>query len=200
MKNIRLVILAFAVLFCMSNAVPQTNIPNLNQRVNDFTNTLSFQEWQEIDHLLKSYEDTASTQMVVLMVNSLEGENIEKYSSKKFNENNIGQALKNKGVLLVIAKQDNKIKIEVGYGLKDVITDDVSSQIIQNEIRPYVTANNYFGGIVTGSDAIIRAAAGDYTINKHDNMKLLMIIIGAAILIIAVAAVIMFLRKKKKSK
>ncbi len=162
MKNLRWVILVFVVLAYISYAIPQTNFPKLNQRVNDFTNTLSFQEWQEVDRLLKSYEDTTSTQVVVLMVNTLDGESIEEYANKTFALNKIGQAKKDNGVLLVIAKQDHKVRIEVGYGLEGALTDAISAQIIDKEIRPHFRADNYFGGIVTGVDAIIRTTRGEY--------------------------------------
>ena len=162
MKNLRWVILALIIAVCTSFVVAEIKLPELKQRVNDFTNTLSFQEWQEIDHLLKSYEDTTSTQVVVLMINSLEGESLEDYANKTFNLNKIGQAKKNNGVLLLIAKQDHKIKIEVGYGLEGALTDALTSQIIRNEIHPYFKAENYFGGIITGVDAIIRTTKGEY--------------------------------------
>ncbi len=100
------------------------------------------------------------------MVNSLEGESIEEYTNKTFSLNKIGQAKKDNGVLLVIAKQDHAMRIEVGYGLEGVLTDALTSQIIRREITPYFKASNYFGGIVTGVDAIIRAAAGEYHVDK----------------------------------
>ncbi len=162
MKNLRWVVLALIISICTSFIVAQTNIPKLNQRVTDFTNTLGFQEWQSLEQLLKSYEDTSSTQIVVLMVNSLDGESIEDYANKTFEVNQIGQAKKDNGVLLVIAKQDHEVRIEVGYGLEGALTDAVSSQIIRQEILPHFKADNYFGGIATGVDAIIRATAGEY--------------------------------------
>ena len=162
MKNLKYAVLFVTLVMCIYTVTAGTNFPKLDQRVNDFTNTLSFQEWQEIDRLLKSYEDTTSTQVVVLMVNSLDGESIEEYANKTFALNKIGQAKKDNGVLLVIAKQDHKIRIEVGYGLEGALTDAVSSQIIRQEILPHFKADNYFGGIVTGVDAIIRTTKGEY--------------------------------------
>jgi uncharacterized protein len=195
MKNLHLIILTFVVLTNISFAASQTNIPTLNQRVNDFTNTLGFQEWQEIDRLLKSYEDTTSTQVVILMINSLEGESIEEYANKTFALNKIGQAKKDNGVLLLIVKKDQQVKIEVGYGLKGALTDAITSQIIRNEILPHFKVDNYFGGIVTGVDAIVRAKIGDYQLNKNNNITLSIVII-AAILIIAIG--VFLLRKKNK--
>jgi uncharacterized protein len=169
MKNLRWVILTLVIAVCTSSLAAQIKYPELKQRVNDFTNTLSFQEWQEVERLLKSYEDTTSTQVVVLMINTLDGESIEEYANKTFALNKIGQAKKDNGVLLVIAKEDRKIKIEVGYGLEGALTDAVSSQIIRQEILPLFKADNYFGGIVTGVDAIIRTTKGEYQADNKGN-------------------------------
>lgn len=166
MKNFRCVALMLMIIFCSVYANTETKIPKLEQRISDFTNTLSFQEWQQLDLLLKSFEDSTSTQVVILMINSLEGESIEDYANKTFTENKIGKAKKDNGVLLVIAKQDHKMRIEVGYGLEGALTDALSSQIIRQEITPYFKADNYFGGIVTGVDAIMRATAGEYHANS----------------------------------
>jgi uncharacterized protein len=169
MKNFRWAVIAFVIVLCSAYTAGETKIPKLEQRVSDFTNTLSFQEWQQLDHLLKSYEDSTSTQVVVLMVNSLEGESIEEYANKTFSLNKIGQTKKDNGVLLVIAKQDHAMRIEVGYGLEGVLTDALTSQIIRLEITPYFKADNYFGGIVTGVDAIMRAATGEYHADGKGN-------------------------------
>ena len=162
MKNFRWVVLLCVVGWYSTFAAAEAKIPKLEQRVSDFTNTLSFQEWQQLDHLLKSFDDSTSTQVVVLMINSLEGESIEEYANKTFSTNKIGQAKKDNGVLVVIAKQEHAIRIEVGYGLEGVLTDAVTSQIIRQEITPYFKADNYFGGIVNGVDVVMRAAAGEY--------------------------------------
>jgi uncharacterized protein len=156
----------FILIFGMTTFVPflmaQTKIDTLKQRVNDFTNTLSFQEWQTLERELKSYEDSTSTQIVVLMINSLNGESIEEFANETFKANKIGQAEKDNGVLLVISKQDHEVKIEVGDGLEGVLTDAISSQIIRDEIAPYFKSDNYFGGIITGVDAIIRVTKDEY--------------------------------------
>jgi len=162
MKNFRWVVLVLVIVVCSVYTAADTKIPKLEQRISDFTNTLSFQEWQQVDRLLKSFEDSTSTQVVVLMVSSLEGESIEEYANKTFTQNKIGQAKKDNGVLLVIAKQDHAMRIEVGYGLEGTLTDAITSQIIRQEITPYFKSDNYFGGIVTGVDAIMRATAGEY--------------------------------------
>ena len=169
MKNLRWFLLVCVCAVAITHIAAQPKIPELKQRVNDFTNTLGFQEWQEIDRLLKSYEDTTSTQIVVLMINSLEGESIEEYANKTFALNKIGQAKKDNGALLVIAKADHRVRIEVGYGLEGSLTDALCAQIIDKDIRPHFKSNNYFGGIVTGVDAMIRATKGEYQADNKGN-------------------------------
>ena len=166
MKNLRWIVLLLSISCYDLSFAEQTKIPKLDQRVSDFTNTLSFQEWQSLDQLLKNFEDSSSTQIVVLLVNTLEDESIEEYANRTFEVNKIGQAKKDNGVLLVIAKQDRKLRIEVGYGLEGVLTDAVSSQIIRQDILPHFKSGNYFGGIVTGVDAIMRATAGEYKVEN----------------------------------
>ncbi|HVN47883.1 MAG TPA: TPM domain-containing protein [Bacteroidota bacterium] len=163
----------FGILFLLlaigaSAAAADTKIYKVEQRVSDFTNTLSFQEWQALEKMLKEFEDSTSNQLVVLMIPSLEGSDIEEYANKTFSENKIGQAKKNNGVLLLIAKDDHKMRIEVGPGLEGVLTDALSSQIIRNEITPQFRAGNYFAGVVSGVDAIMRATAGEYKAEQKD--------------------------------
>jgi uncharacterized protein len=156
-----------ALVLVSSTIFADETIPQLHQRVTDYTNTLTYQEWRMLEKILKEFEDSTSTQIAVLMVNSLENENIEEYAYKVFHQNQIGQEGKNNGVLLVIAKDNHQMRIEVGYGLEGVLTDAVASRIIRNEIVPNFKEGNYFAGLVTGIDAIMRATAGEY---KADNV------------------------------
>jgi uncharacterized protein len=154
--------LAVGILLAGQNLVAQTEIPRVEQRVNDFTNTLTFNEWKSIENLLKRFEDSTSTQIVVLMVDSLNGQPIEDYAVKVFEKNKIGQAQKDNGVLLVIAKDDRKTKIEVGYGLEGVLTDITCEQIIDREMIPQFKDANFYGGILTGVTSIMSAVGGEY--------------------------------------
>lgn len=154
--------LALATVFVGQNLFAQTAIPQVEQRVNDFTNTLSFTEWKSLENVLKRFEDSTSTQIVVLMIDSLKGQPIEDYAVSVFEKNKIGQAKKDNGVLLVVAKDDRKIKIEVGYGLEGVLTDLVCEQIINKEMVPQFQGGNFYGGIVTGVTSIMEAVAGEY--------------------------------------
>ncbi|MBN1396904.1 MAG: TPM domain-containing protein [Bacteroidetes bacterium] len=150
--------LAVSVLY----ADAKTDFPKLDRRVTDFTGTLGNQQMQSMERELESFEDTTSTQVVVLMIKSLEGESIEEYANRTFLLNNIGQEKKNNGVLLLVAKDDRKVRIEVGYGLEGALTDAISSRIIRSEITPKFKEDNYFDGIRAGVNAIIRAVKGEY--------------------------------------
>ncbi|MCX7983549.1 MAG: TPM domain-containing protein [Bacteroidetes bacterium] len=160
--KVRLLFNLILTLLILNVLVASTEIPKLHQRVTDFTNTLTYQEWKMLEKILKEFEDSTSVQIAVLIIRSLERESIEEFAYKVFSENKIGQAGKNNGVLLVIARDDRKMKIEVGYGLEGVLTDAIASRIIRNEIIPHFREDNYFAGLVNGIDAIMRATAGEY--------------------------------------
>jgi uncharacterized protein len=160
--NRKFLILAVAVIVVGQILKAQTPIPQIEQRVNDFTNTLSFNEWKSMENMLKRFEDSTSTQIAVLMVDSLNGQSIEEYAASVFDKNKIGQAKKDNGVLLVVAKNDHKIKIEVGYGLEGVLTDVLCEQIIDKEIVPQFKDANFYGGLLTGVTSIMGAVSGEY--------------------------------------
>ena len=100
---------------------------------------------------------------------SLDGNSVEDRSYELAEQNGIGQKSKNNGVLLYIAKDDRKLRIEVGYGLEGALTDALSSQIIRKEITPQFKKGNFFEGINAGVDAIIQATKGEYTADKDSD-------------------------------
>jgi uncharacterized protein len=160
------------VLFFMLMLVPaviysQPQVPILQQRVTDFTNTLSYNEWRILESRLKQFEDSTSTQIAIVFMNSMEGADIFDYSMKVFDENRIGSRSKNNGVLIVVAKNDHKIRITTGYGLEGVLTDALTTQIVEREIKPYFKANNFYAGLSAGVSAIMSATAGEYKVQSR---------------------------------
>lgn len=138
------------------------NPVKITKYVTDETNTLT---QPQINTLLKKLEDfdkATSTQIVVYMIQSLDGESLEDYSHTIAEKNGIGRKGKDNGVLLFIAKGDRKLRIEVGYGLEGVLTDAFSSQIIRNDITPSFKKGNYYEGIDNGINAIIKVTKGEY--------------------------------------
>jgi len=140
-----------------------TEVPYLGGRVNDTADLLSAGTEQELEALLKAHEDSTSNQVVVLTIPSLENEPIEEFSIKVVDTWKLGQKGKDNGVLLLVAKDDRKVRIEVGRGLEGELTDALCAQIIRNEIVPNFKAGDYDRGVKAGVDAILGAIAGSYT-------------------------------------
>lgn len=131
------------------------DIPELSAWMIDKTNTLSAAQQSELNKLLENHEKQTQEQFIVLMIPTLNGESIEEYAVKVFEKWQLGQKGKDNGLLLVIAKNDRKLRIEVGYGLEGKITDAVSGRIIRNDIAPYFKNNDYFGGINHGVQKLL---------------------------------------------
>lgn len=138
------------------------NPPKLSEYVTDETGTLSQEQLVYLRKKLRKISDSTSTQILVYMVSTLNDEPIDEAANSIARANKIGKKDKNNGLLLLIAKDDRKLRIEVGYGLEGVMTDAMSSQIIRKEITPNFKTGDYFKGIETGVDAIIATVKGEY--------------------------------------
>jgi len=158
----------FLFLIISSASFAQPEVPKLNNWANDFTSTLSPRELQQLNLRLKTYEDSTTNQLVSVMIASLEGYPLEEYSYEVAEKNKIGTKEKSNGVLLLVVKNDRKMRIEVGYGLEGVLPDALSNSIIRNEIAPYFKKNEYYAGINSGIDAIIAAIGGEYKSDFKD--------------------------------
>ena len=141
----------------------------LKQYVVDETSTLSSSELSSLIKKLQDFDKQSSTQIVVYLINTLEGESLEDVSVRIAEKNKIGRKDKNNGVLLLVVKNDRKIRIEVGYGLEGTLTDATSSQIIRRDITPSFKNGNYYEGINKGVDAIISVTKGEYIADKKPN-------------------------------
>ncbi|MFA3782646.1 YgcG family protein [Melioribacteraceae bacterium 4301-Me] len=146
----------------------QPEIPQLKYYANDFTGTLSNSQLYDLNSLLKSFDDSTSTQIVFLMIPTLNGYPIEDYTYKVASENKIGTEKNNNGVLFFVAKNDRKMRIEVGYGLEAVLPDALASSILRNEVRPYFINDDYYDGIKAGLKTIIDATKGEYKNSKKN--------------------------------
>ena len=137
------------------------NFPPLTGRVVDQANIISAQGRSDLETKLKDLENKSGIQLVVATVKSLEGSDIETYANELFRNWKLGEAKKNNGVLLMIAPNEHKVRIEVGYGLEGTLTDALSSVIISSAIVPRFKANDFTGGIERGVDGIISVLSGD---------------------------------------
>lgn len=146
----------------VSYAYAELEIPILNRYVTDKTNTLTSTQLNDLEYRLKTYEDTTSNQIVILIISSLEGEDLFDFSHRVAEKNKIGQRGKDNGILILVVKDERKIRIEVGYGLEGVVPDAVASSIIRNIIAPYFKAGNYYEGLLKGIETLQDAIAGTY--------------------------------------
>ncbi|MBK8550740.1 MAG: TPM domain-containing protein [Ignavibacteria bacterium] len=147
------------------------NPTQFRQYVVDETNTLSSSQLSELNTKLRNEDKATSNQIIVYLISSLDGESLEDVSIRLAEKNKIGKKDRNNGVLMLIVKDDRKIRIEVGYGLEGVLTDAKSSSIIRNEITPAFKSGNYFDGINKGVNAIIATVKGEYTADKEPSDK-----------------------------
>lgn len=128
------ILVLIALLCILTRQTFAIQIPALQGRINDYANILSEETQQALENQLKKQEDTTTNQIVVLTIASLEGQPIENFANEVFNAWKLGKAGKNNGVLMLVVVNDHKMRIEVGYGLEQALTDALSSRIIRNEL------------------------------------------------------------------
>lgn len=131
--------------------------------VNDYTNTLTTAEIQSISKKLIDFEAQQSTQIVIVMIPTLGGQTIEQYANTLFRAWGIGQKGKDNGVLVLVAKNDRKMRIEVGYGAEGAITDLAAQQIIADILRPNFKNAAYGKGLSEAADKLMLLIAGEYS-------------------------------------
>ncbi|MGC1241121.1 MAG: TPM domain-containing protein [Chryseosolibacter sp.] len=155
------------VFFLPLLAAAQLKVPELwTGRIHDEASILTPAFGSELEQQLKLYEDSTSNQIAVLIIPSLQDMPIEEYALQVAETWKLGQADKDNGVLLLIALNDRKVRIEVGEGLEGVLPDAVCNQIIRNEMAPRFRENNYEGGIRAAVTAMIQAIGGEYEMEQ----------------------------------
>ena len=143
----RLIILSLFLLSVCLRYVSALEVPEHPEgRITDFTHTLSASEISHLDQKLAEYEKQTTNQIAVLMISSLEGDNLEDYSIRLADKWKIGQKGKDNGVIILIVKNDRKLRIEVGYGLEGVLPDGLAGSIIRDEIAPLFRKDQFFEG------------------------------------------------------
>jgi uncharacterized protein len=137
--------------------------PPPDRRVNDFAGALTAADRDRLEQQLAARETTSRNQVVVGVFRSLEGESLEGYSIRLAKAWRIGQKGLDNGVIFLVFLDDQKMRIEVGYGLEGTLTDAVSSSILRDLVAPRFREGRTADGIAAGLDAIDRAIAGTYT-------------------------------------
>jgi uncharacterized protein len=156
-----LMMLVFLVLQPLPAAALE--VPPLEGRVNDYADMLAPATKQQINRTLQDLEATDGTQIVVLTVPSLEGDSLEAFSIRVAEQWRIGQKGLDNGAILLIAKADRKLRIEVGYGLEGRLTDLMAGRIIANVIVPRFKNGQIDQGVIEGVQAMVAVVKGEFS-------------------------------------
>lgn len=155
------VIIIFAVLFPLITFA-YVNPGKPTGLVNDFAGVFSVEQKTALEATLGQNMQVTGNEITVAIIKSLGGDTVDNFAEKLFKEWGVGDKDKDNGALLLVAIDDHKLRIEVGYGLEPVLTDAISSQIIRNVITPKFKQGDYYGGISDGVTQIISVTKGEY--------------------------------------
>src|SRR5580704_5718324 len=156
-RSMRFALALLLTSFALVTAAAALNFPTLTGRVVDEANILNQAKREELTQKLSDLEAKTTDQLVVVTLRSLQGTSIEDYGYQLGRSWGIGQKGKDNGVLLIIAPDEHKVRIEVGYGLEGVLTDAISDLIIETNILPAFRSGHLEQGIVDGTQSILNA-------------------------------------------
>jgi uncharacterized protein len=154
--------LPIALLILALAAHAQVAVPTLSGRVVDRADVLDAATESSLTDVLASHEADTGNQVVVLTVSTLEGETVERVALRVFNEWGLGQEEQDNGVLVLIARDEREMRIEVGYGLEATLTDSRAGRIIRSEFVPAFRDGDYDAGTLAGVSAILATIEGTY--------------------------------------
>ncbi len=157
----RLPAAAAALCLLLAPAAAAREVPFLAGRVNDTAEMIPPEVEQRIEDKLTRLEEATGAQMAVLTIASLDGEALEEYSLRVAETWKLGRAEQDDGLLLLVARDDRKMRLEVGYGLEGQLTDAQSGRILNNIVRPAFRGGDFGGGIEAGVDAVIGTLRGE---------------------------------------
>ncbi|HUH27828.1 TPM domain-containing protein [Gelidibacter sp.] len=155
----------------------QFNIPEKPSKTTEQTSVyqyiplLSESQKNSLEQKLIKYSDTTSTQIVIAIISTTQGENINYLGAQWGQKWGIGQEKEDNGILILLARDDRKIAINTGYGTEHLLTDAMSKRIIERDILPYFRQNDYYGGLNRGADAIFEVMTGEYQGTRQNNAE-----------------------------
>lgn len=198
MKSIKNIILTSLFLFSLSGMgqdIPEPLSPP--RLVNDYTGILTENQFRHLERKLVSFNDSTSTQIVVILVKSLNGLTKEEFADRVGEKWGVGQKGKNNGVVVLVKpKYQNEkgdARISVAYGLEGVIPDAIAKRIVENEMIPYFKAEDYFTGIDQGTNTIMSLTSGEFTADQYTK-KTGGSPVGFIVPIIIIIIIILFMR------
>lgn len=147
--------------FVSLEAAAEVAVPVLTARVTDLTGSLTSEQVATLEQKLQAFEAEKGSQVAVLMVPTTQPEAIEQYSIRVVEKWKLGRKGADDGALLIIAKDDRTMRIEVGYGLEGVLTDAMSKRIISDDIVPRFKQGDFYGGVTAGVERIMGVINGE---------------------------------------
>ena len=163
--------------------------PSFQTSVYDYEDILNPSQEKQLEEKLIKYSDSTSTQIVVVTIPTLKGEDIGVLATNWAHKWGIGQENEDNGMIILLSKNDREISIRSGYGIEDRMTAGITGEIIRNVITPYFKVDNYFEGLDKGADAIFEVLKGKYKgSRKESNNPLPFILIVIFIIILLVLA------------
>lgn len=156
----RILILAWALCSPWAGHA-EVAVPSLTARVTDLTATLTPEQKSTLEQTLRAFEALKGSQIAVLMVPTTAPETIEQYSLRVVEQWKLGRQKVDDGALLIVAKEDRTLRIEVGYGLEGALNDATSKRIVSEVITPHFRQGDFYGGISAGVDRMIRVIDGE---------------------------------------
>lgn len=153
--------LGFLLLLFAWSAWAQVAVPELSRRVTDLTATLSAEQVAALESRLAAFEAKKGSQIAVLLVPTTQPEDIAQFGIRVADQWKIGREKVDDGVILIVAKNDRKLRIEVGYGLEGAIPDAIAKRVIAETITPHFKAGDFYGGIEAGVQQLMRLIEGE---------------------------------------
>jgi uncharacterized protein len=151
----------FLLLLCALTAWAQVAVPELSRRVTDLTATLSADQAAALESSLQAFEARKGSQIAVLIVPTTQPEDIAQFGIRVAEKWKIGREKIDDGVILIVAKDDRTLRLEVGYGLEGAIPDAIAKRVIAETITPYFKAGDFHGGIDAGVTQLMRLIEGE---------------------------------------
>lgn len=131
--------------------------------VNDFAGLLSQNELAQLERKLRNYNDSTSSALVIVTVNSIGNMDVAQYTTELAHRWGVGRADVDNGLVILVARQERKVNISTGYGLEGAVPDALAKRIIEQQMLPRFRQDNYYGGLDAATDTIIKLASGEYT-------------------------------------
>ena len=180
----------FVLALCGLMAHAQFDIPkkpSFQTSVYDYEDILNPSQEKQLEEKLIKYSDSTSTQIVVVTIPTLKGEDIGVLATNWAHKWGIGQENEDNGMIILLSKNDREISIRSGYGIEDRMTAGITGEIIRNVITPYFKVDNYFEGLDKGADAIFEVLKGKYKGSRKESsnpLPFILIVIFIIILLV----------------